>query len=297
MRTTQGQQVRERFEQALGGRFEVSRREARWLGLGDELVAFAADDEAEWRRLEVEGWLLERWRRARVPAPRVVHEDVTRRIQARERLHGLSGLEVHSESTSSPLYPGDVPDARQRLEDAPLSPFGANLAASYGELAARIRGAVSMSEASAAGLGPTSRRSIDIDDAIAKLRASNASNPAKAAASRARDWLVAIPQADSVIHADLHFFNLCVAADGTITGVFDVSDAGIDAAAQELSMLHSLGSRFVRIALDAYGPMELADVRRAHLRNALDHVLSHGPGTPRHASIIAWASAAFEKLL
>src|SRR5262249_43023018 len=156
---------------------------------------------------------------------------------------------------------GELPDTRLRLEDAPLSKFGATLAASYGDLAARIRSAVSVSQATAAGLGPTSRRSIDIEDAIVRLVRSSASEAAKAAAVRARDWLVEIPPPDAVIHADLHFFNMCVAADGTITGVFDASDAGVDAAAQELSMLHSLGSRFATIAVDAYGSVDIDDIR------------------------------------
>ena len=57
---------------------------------------------------------------------------------------------------------------------------------------------------------------------------------------------------------------MCVGDDGTITGLFDLSDAGIDAAAQELSHLHSLGSRFAAIALNAYGPIDVEDVVRAH---------------------------------
>jgi hypothetical protein len=59
----------------------------------------------------------------------------------------------------------------------------------------------------------------------------------------------------------------------------------------------SLGPRFVAIAVGAYGrPLDMASIRRAHLRTALTHRLWHGPGTPRHASIIAWIAAAFDEL-
>jgi len=291
------QQARARLHAALGMPFEMSRREARWLALSGDQIAFAADDDIAWRRLELEGWLLARWRAAGVPAPRIVREDARQRVQVRERLHGLSGTEIHCEWAASPLYPGELPDVWSRLDDAPLSTFGERVAAGYGELAARIRSAVSVVDASAAGLGLTSRRTIDIDDAIARLQVSEGSTAAKVAAVRARDWLVALPPPDAVIHADLHFFNFCVAPDGSITGVFDLGDAGIDTAAQDLSHVYSLGSRFAAIAFEAYGPVDVEHVRRAHLRSALDHVLSHGPGTPRHAGIIEWTTAAFERLL
>jgi hypothetical protein len=291
------QEARARFAAALDAAFDLSWRETRWLALAADRVAFAAVDDAGWRRLEVEAWLLERWRSAGVPAPRVVQHDHGRGVQVRERLHGLTGLDIHTESGRSPLYDRELPDARERLDDAPLSELGRRLAASYGNLAARIRRAVPIADANAAGLGLTSRRSIDVDDAIARLETSQASPVIARAARRARDWLVALPPPDAVIHADLHFFNMCVDTNGTITGLFDLSDAGIDAASQELSLVHSLGSRFAAIAIDAYGPVDVEAVRRAHLRSALDHVMWHGPGTPRHESIMAWASAAFERLL
>jgi aminoglycoside phosphotransferase (APT) family kinase protein len=288
---------RERFAAALGVGFELSRRDAGWLALGADVVGLAADDDAGWQRLERESWLIARWRAAGVPAPRVLRVDATRGVQVRERLHGLTGHAIHSETEASPLYLGALPDARARLDDAPLSAFGARLAASYGELAARIRAAVSVADAGAAGFGPTSRRTLDLDDALARLRATQASSAAKAAAERARAWLAAIPAPDAVIHADLHFFNMCLAEDGSIVGVFDLGDAGLDAAATELMYVHSLGSRFAALALEATGAIDVEAVRRAHLRAALDHIVGHGPGTPRHESIVAWATAAFERLL
>lgn len=275
---------------------ELSRREAGWIALAADRVAFAPDDDRGWQRLQREAWLLARWRAAAIPAPRVLLDAPSHRVQVRERLGGLSGHDLHTEADHSPLFTGTLPDVHARLDDAPLSAFGETLAASYGELAARIRRAVTVADARAAGLDRTSRGTLDVDAAIARLDASTASPAAKRAAHAARDWLVALPPPDAVIHADLHFFNLCAAPDGTISGVFDVGDAGIDSAATELMYVHSLGSRFARIAMAAYGPIDLDQVRQAHLRTALDHLIWHGPGTPRHASIVAWATAAFERL-
>lgn len=65
------------------------------------------------------------------------------------------------------------------------------------------------------------RRTLDLDDAIARLHASGASPAAKVAAERVRTWLADIPAPDAVIHADLHFWNLCLNDDGSIVGVFD----------------------------------------------------------------------------
>lgn len=285
-------EVRARFAAVLDAPFEMSRSETRWLALGDEAVAFAADDDAGWRRLQSEAWLLERWRAAGVPAPRVLREDAARRVQVRERMHGLTGHDVEPR-----IWTGPPPDAWVRLDGAPLSAFGDRLAASYGELARRIRGAVSVADATAAGFGPCLRRTLDLDGAIARLQASSASDAAKAAAQRLRPWLAALPPPDAVIHSNLHFFNMCLADDGSIVGVFDLDGVGIDAAATEFLYVHSLGSRFAATAFAAYGPVDDEDVRRAHLRTALDHLLTFGPGTERHPSIVEWATAVFERLV
>jgi len=289
-------EVRARIAALVSEPFELSRADTRWLALGAELVAFAADNESEWRRLTAERWLIERWRAAGVPAPRVLREDAIRGVQVRERLHGLHGAQIHTDKGHSPLY-ADARASRDWIEDAPLSPFGERVATSYGELAARIRRAVSVADASAAGLGMTSRRTIDLDDVIARLHATDAPDAAKTAAMRVRPWLAALPPPDAVIHSDLHFFNMCVAEDGTITGVFDFGDSGIDAAATELLYIHSLGPQFVARVLEAYGDIDLEEVRRAHARVALDHLTWHGPGTERHPQIVAWVTAVLERLV
>ena len=95
--------VRLRFDATLGGSFELIRRETRWLALADELIGCAAGTDTEWRRLEVEAWLLQRWHTRGIPVPRVVRHDHARKVQLRERLHGLTGHDIHSESSRSPL--------------------------------------------------------------------------------------------------------------------------------------------------------------------------------------------------
>lgn len=286
-------EVSRRFGALLGTRFELTRREDRWLALGADAVGFAALDLRGWDRLVAEARLLARWRAAGVPAPRVVDEDAALRLQVRERLHGLTG-----EVIEPLLFGGAPPDARGRLAtDAPLSTFGARLAASYGELAAQIHAAVPACDPIAIALGP--RAPMDIDAALAALRG-DPSVPAATidAVARARPWLAAVPDATAVVHGDLHFHNLCIAADGTITGVFDVGDAGRDAPETDLQYAHSLGPRFVAIATRAYGrPLDVGAIRRAHLRTALTHILWHGPDTPRHPSIIAWIAATFDELV
>lgn len=288
--------VRERLAVVLGFPVEPVRRDARWLAMSDEVVAFAADDDAAWQRLASEAWLLARWRAAGIPAPCVVAHDAARRVQVREKLHGLTGDAVHTETARSPLYAGELPGVAARLAGAPLSAFGETLAHSYGELAARIRRAVSTADARAAGLGETSHRALDVDRALACLDASAASAAAKAIARRRRAWLAAIAPPDAVIHGDLHFHNMCVAPDGAITGVFDVGDTGLDDPAIELMYVDSLGAHFAAAALRAYGTIDRDAVHRAHVRTALEHIVYHGPGTPRHASVVAWASAALEHL-
>jgi hypothetical protein len=282
---------RERFAFALGTfSFDMSKRDGRWLAMTPELVAFAVDDYVAWRRLQQEDWLLSKWRNAGAPVPRVLRSDASRHVQVRERMHGLTGKELEDKL-------GLHPDVRERLDDAPLSPLGARLAASYGELAARFRRAVGVPDAHAAGLSTTSHRAVDVDAAISALESTDASTAAKRAARRARDWLVELPPITAVIHSDLHFYNICASPEGDITGVFDLGDSGIDTAETEFLYAHSLGTRFVRTALEAYGqPLDEKRIIHAHLRTALDHILFHGPGTERHASIVAWATAVFELL-
>lgn len=286
-------EVAARFDALLGGPVEISRREDRWLGLGAEVVGFAAFDARGWGRLVAEGQLLARWRAAGVPAPRVLDESAALRVQVRERLHGLTGEVIEPR-----LFGGPLPDARGRLaDDAPLSAFGARLAASYGELAARIHATVPVTDPIAAALGP--RAAMDTAAALAALRVDPSFSAATVdAVARALPWLDATPAATGVIHGDLHFHNLCTAEDGTITGVFDVGDAGADAAEADLQYVHSLGPRFVEIAVAAHGaPLDPAAIRRAHLRTALTHILWHGPGTPRHRTIVGWIEATFDVLV
>jgi len=282
----------ERFAAVLGDiDLEISRRGRRWLALGAEVVAFAADDDAGWTRLRAEGDLLARWRAAGVPVPCVVREVPAARIQVRERLHGITGAVVEPL-----LFGGDPPRGAARYRtDAPLSPFGACLADSYGELAARIRNAVSLADGAAVGVG--ARPAGDLGAAIAMLAETSAPRHVVAEVARAQAWLLAPPLPSAVIHGDLHFHNLCLADTGAITGVFDLDDAGADAAETELHYVHSLGPRFVARALAAYGAHDRREVERAHLRIALGHLLWHGPAAPRHASIVEWISAAVERLL
>jgi hypothetical protein len=282
----------DRFAAVLGDiALEISRRERRWLAIGTDVVAFAADDDAGWTRLRVEAELLARWRAAGVPAPRVLRDIPTARIQVRERMHGITGSIVEPL-----LFGGEPPRGVARYAaDAPLSAFGERLAHSYGELAARIRGAVTLADGRALGFAP--RDIGDLDAAIAILATTSAPSHVVAAVTRARAWLVAPPVPSAIIHGDLHFSNMCLADDGAIVGVFDLDDSAADAAETDLQYVHSLGPRFVARALAAYGAHDRRAVERAHLRTAIGHLLWHGPQSERRASIVDWIGAAVEHLL
>src|SRR5262245_13732062 len=97
MATPDEQDARARLRAVLGCEAEPMRRETSWLAMTETVAARAADDETVWHRLECEAWLIERWRAAGVPVPRIVRMDATRRVQVLERMHGLYGLAIHRE--------------------------------------------------------------------------------------------------------------------------------------------------------------------------------------------------------
>lgn len=283
------------FEALLGpveaGRLDVSRRERWWLGLGDDIVAFAAEDDASWTRLLAEGALLRRWRQAGVPASVLRDESPTHRVQLRQRLHGITGAVVEG------LLFGVAPDivADRYATTTPLSPFGQVLAASYGELAATMHSAVPIADGFVGALGHWDP--IDLDDVERRLAAYRASAASIAAFAKAAAWLADTPPTDAVLHGDLHFHNMCLADDGRIIGVFDVDAAALGSRWTDLQYVHSLGPRFVAIASAAYErtsgtAVDDDAVRRAHLHTALGHLQWHVPGTPRHASVLAWVNQA-----
>ncbi len=278
----------------------VSRREDRWLALGPDIVAFGADTDEEWKRLEVEAELLRRWRAAGVPVPRVIDADAHRRIQLRERLDGLTGEAVEPllfgiEAQSS--FAREMPDGQLRLDEAcPLAPFGARLAESYGDLCARLHAAISLDEARVFGVREKPR--MDLDAALVRLGGSPVERGLVERAVRARRWLAEAPPITVVVHGDLHFHNMCLATDGAITGVFDVGDAHLDGPATELHYVHSLGPRFVAGVLAAYGaPVDLELVKRAHVRTAIDHLQFVSPSAERYPSVVSWITAVIEHLI
>jgi len=299
--------VHERFQRVLGTEVQADRRDDRWLAMTTDRVAFAADDDTEWARLRAEARLIARWRAAGVPVPRILDENERERVQVRERLDGIMGevvepllfgtatladVDLISPFTraGTPL-PWSLPDAARRFDPGcPLSPFGERLAQSYGEISARIHAAVSLDEA--AELGITTRRPFELDDAIAKLRATSIPRELVEAADRERAWIAAAPPVTCVIHGDLHFHNMCLAPDGSIIGLFDVGDAHVDGPESEFHYIHSLGPRFVEGVLRAYhAPIDIAMIRRAHVRTALGHLTWVAPDSQRYPRMLSWVTA------
>jgi hypothetical protein len=301
--------VRARVARIVDSAFQLSRREDRWLAMGDTFVAFAANDDAEWARLRSVAQLIERWHSAGVPVPRVIDE--CDQVLVRERLDGIMGEIVEpllfGSATLTDLgrispftragerLPWALPDGFTRLDaGCPLSPFGARLAQSYGEMAARMHGAIAMDEIS----GITVRPPMDLDAALDRLRATSVPRELVEKAERERAWIAEGPANSVIVHGDLHFHNMCLAQDGSIIGVFDLGDAHADGPESEFHYVHSLGPRFVEIATAAYGaPLDGEAVRRAHVRTALGHLEWVGHDSPRHPSIISWVTAVLTRLV
>lgn len=295
----------------LDGGFELSRRDDRWLALGDNYVAFAADNDREWARLQTEAKLIEHYRAVGVPVPCILEE--RDHVQVRERLDGIMGEIVEpllfgsatiadlgriSPFTSAGTrLPWALPDGSGRLADnCPLSAFGERLAHSYGELAAKLHGAIAVNEAIEIGI--TTRAPMDLDEALARLRTTSIDRALVAKAHAASAWIAEGPPPSCVIHGDLHFHNMCLAPDGSITGVFDTGDAHLDGPESEFLYVHSLGPRFVEIAMAAYGaPLDEAHVRRAHVRTALGHLVFVGEDSPRWPAMLSWNTAVLTSLL
>lgn len=304
-------EVGARISALIDGPFTLSRRDDRWLAMTDTRVVFAADNDTEWARLRTEAKLIERWRRAGVPVPRVLDEKD--HAQVRERFDGIMGEIVEPllfgcatladlgrispfTRAGEPL-PWPLPDGVARLDaSCPLSPFGARLAQSYGELAARMHGAMSLDEA--ASIGITTRAPMDIDAALVRLRATAIDRALVENAVMHRTWIAEGPPNSVVVHGDLHFHNMCLGEDGSIIGVFDIGDAHVDGPESELHYVHSLGPRFVEIAMAAYGaPLDAEAIRRAHVRTALGHLEWVARDSPRYPSILSWVTAVIARLV
>jgi len=98
----------------------------RWVvSLGEE-IAFVAEDDATWERLEREAAVLDR---LRVPAPRVVRRDRAARLQIRRKVPGLSGFEVEEVVFGRP---GKLSGPERYADGLAITPQGERLAADIG---------------------------------------------------------------------------------------------------------------------------------------------------------------------
>ncbi len=72
----------------------------------------------------------------------------------------------------------------------------------------------------------------------------------------------------------------------------------LDAPESEFHYVHSLGPRFVEIALAAYGgPLDVTHVRRAHVRTALGHLVFITEDSPRWPAMLSWNTAVLTHLV
>jgi aminoglycoside phosphotransferase (APT) family kinase protein len=268
-------------------------RQWRWLALLPDEVAFRAEDEDAWRRLEREAEVLVRLRAAIGPTvPRVVSRNEGTRTQVRERIHGASGREVEAIifGKDEPL-----PATERYRETCPLTPRGSRLAADLGRLLARMHGVIALSEAEALGLGENVPR---LDERTAEIIRTHARSPLLERALRnATSWLAILPEDRVVVHGDPHLHNLAMdAASGALRGIFDFDETARADRRQDLAYLHSSGLAFARVALRAYAdvgpPVDERAVGRFHVICALEHFSFVAPEAERFPHIVEWATAA-----
>jgi hypothetical protein len=256
-------------------------------------IVFKADDDAAWRRLELEADVIARFRANAGPCfPAVTVRDAGTRTQERERLHGLVGDDVEL------LVFGTAVDRSaidRYAETCPLTEAGALLATDLGRTLARMHRALTVPDALALGVV---RRPSKLGDGTAEiLRAHTRSSLLRRALASARAWLDARTADEVVVHGDPHLHNLAVdPATGALRGIFDFDEIAVGDRAQDLSYLHSSGLRFARAALRAYAaagtPVDEDLVGRYHVVQALDHFNFVSPGAERFPRVVDWAERA-----
>jgi len=298
--------VLERARVELGVRFEprdlaLEWREWRWMAVVSEVVILVAPTAGGWERLRREAALMVAARAVvGPPIACILLEDPGSFVQMRERLSGLHGHAIERRIFGTPTDPRMRAGLRYAPE-CPLTRWGEALAQDLGRILARFHRAMTATEGRAAGFRPYR---IDWEEVERVLHALPGLETMTHAARAARAWDESRTVEEVVIHGDPHFFNVFAAEDGRVSGLVDFGDAAVGERTEDLRYLHSNGTRFARIAVDAYADeaetaIDPEVVARYHVCSALEHFACWDLMTRqgRTSGIVEWTSAALHALV
>ena len=291
--------VTHHLELGSAARVAPTWRSWRWMvDCPGERIAWIAEDEEGWARLQREGDLIATLAAAGCRVPVVIGADSVARLQVRSRLPGISGYAIEGLVFGESLR---VPGAALYQHSSALTEAGRVLARDLGaEIAALHRAPVE--EARTLGLRRTSYLTI-LDQIDRQLARSAQLRDFRAAIPRMWDWFAALPDDPVIALGDIQMHNIGVdAATGALFGVFDFDGAAVAHRLEDFKYLPSFGVAFTRVTLDAYSaaggpPLGLDGVGRFHVLSALEHFTFVDHASPRWADIIEWSHAAVDRFL
>jgi aminoglycoside phosphotransferase (APT) family kinase protein len=291
--------VAHHLELGSAARVAPTWRSWRWLvDCAGDRIAWIAEDDEGWARLQREGELIAALAAAGCRVPRVIGVDEAARMQVRSRLPGISGYAIEDLVFGEAVH---VPTAARYRHDSPLTEAGHVLARDVGaEIAALHRAPVE--DARTFGLRSTSYLTT-LDHIDRQLARSALLRDFRTAVPRLRDWFAALPNDPVIGHGDIQMHNIGVdAATGALVGLFDFDGAAVAHRLEDFKYLPSFGVAFTRVTLEAYSaaggpPLGLDGVGRFHVFSALEHFTFVDDASPRWAEIIEWSHTALDRFL
>lgn len=281
---------------APGAALAAEWRSWRWMVQLDDRIAFVADDDHGWARLEREALLLARLHHRReLTVPTVVVRQPASRLQIRRKVPGLNGFLVEDVIFGRP---GKLSGAERYKDSLVITAAGERLATEIGRAIFGVQQAMTAQEAHARGFGGTDY--LDILDRVAAYLPSRADlAPLAEPLPSLRAWYAELSPDPVLAIRDLQMHNIAIdPLSGALRGLFDFDDAAVAHRLEDFKYLPSNGKRFTELALDAYaaagGPhLRLADVWRFHILSALEHFLFVPESSQRWQEIVAWSTEAF----
>jgi len=262
-------------------------------------VAFVADDDEGWVRLEREALLLAHLEaRGRLVVPRVLEREPVGRVQVRRKVPGLNGFAIEDLVFGRP---GKLTGPERYSHDLVITPRGERLATDLGRAIFEVQQALGATEARALGFPETPYLTV-LDQVADHLDRRPALAHLAGALPELRRWFAALPDDPVVAVRDLQMHNVAVDPEsGALLALFDFDDAGVAHRLEDFKYLPSFGRRFTAMALSAYAdaggpPLASSDVWRFHVLSALEHFLFVPEGTERWREIVAWSTESLQRI-